>query len=79
MFAVMASFGENVKRLRERVGLARAKTLAKSIGVAPSVVSRWENDKTGLPEGPTLLKLAKVLDCSLDDLLDGVDPARIPG
>jgi len=51
----------------------RAGQLAKKIGVAPSVVSAWENDKRGLPETPTLFKLAKALNCSIGDLLRGVD------
>jgi transcriptional regulator with XRE-family HTH domain len=70
---VVPSFGENVRRLRLAVGIKRSKDLAAILQVAPSIVSRWETDKTGLPETPTLFRLAKALRCSIDQLLAGVD------
>lgn len=73
LFATLATFGGNVIALRERAGFDTAKSLALALEVAPSVVSRWENNLTGLPEAPTLLKLAKALTCSIEELLDGVD------
>lgn len=72
IFWVMASFGENVKRLRKTAGL-KGKDLAVQVGVKPSVISGWENNRSGLPETPTLFKLAKALKCPIDELLDGVD------
>lgn len=42
--------------------------------VPQSRVSDWENDRYGLPDTSTLLKIAKTLGCSIDDLLSGVDP-----
>lgn len=57
-FASVATFGQNLQRLRERAGF---------------IVSKLENDQQGLPEGPTLIRLAKVLKCSVDELLEGVD------
>lgn len=68
----VSSFSENVRRLRGRAGL-RSNELAAAIGVRPSVVSRWETSKGGLPETPTLLKLAKALRCTVEELLVGVD------
>jgi len=68
----MATFGENVRRLREAKGL-QARQLADQVDVAPSVVSAWENDRKGLPETPTLFKLAKALDVGVEELLEGVD------
>lgn len=73
-FRTVPSFGENVRRLRREAGFKRSKELAARLNVAASVVSRWENDATGLPEGPTLLRLAIALRCSVEDLLLGVDP-----
>lgn len=70
--AVVATFGENVKKLREAAGL-KGIDLAERLSVSPPVVSAWENNRTGLPETPTLLKLAKALDCTVDDLLAGID------
>jgi transcriptional regulator with XRE-family HTH domain len=75
LFADVATFGSNLKRLREeRTDFKTKKSLAAALGVASSVVSRWENDVTGLPETPTLLKLSKLLNCSVEELLIGIDP-----
>lgn len=68
----MSSFGENVKRLRLAIGL-KGVDLAARAGVTPPVVSAWENDRGGLPESPTLLKLAKILRVTVHDLLEGID------
>lgn len=70
----LPSFGRNLKRLRTRAGFRTSRALARALGVVPSVVSKMENNQQGLPEGPTLLKLAKTLRCTLDELFDGVDP-----
>lgn len=68
----MASFGENLTRLRKARNL-KGKQLAAKVGVAPSVVSGWEKNRRGLPETPTLFKLATGLKCSIEDLLTGID------
>lgn len=67
------TFGGNLKRLRERAGFTTARALANKLGVVPSMVSKWERDRQGLPEGPTLLRLAKTIHCAIDELLVGVD------
>jgi len=72
--AAVGSFGANVAGLRKRRGL-KGVELAKAINVKPPVLSAWEHDRGGLPETPTLLKLAKALGVSIDALLAGVDPA----
>lgn len=66
------SFGENLTRIRKAAHL-KAKDIAERVGVARSVVSGWENDRRGLPETPTLFRLAKALNCSIEELLSGVD------
>lgn len=68
----VATFGENVKRLRLAAGL-RGNQLAARVRVKPPVITGWEKNRGGLPETPTLLKLAKALRCTIDDLLSGVD------
>lgn len=73
VLASVATFGRNLQRLRDLAGFKTSKSLADALGVTPPVVSKLENDQQGLPEGPTLLRLAKVLRCSVDELLDGVD------
>lgn len=70
--AVVGTFGDNVRRLRIAAGL-KGNQLARRVNVTPPVVSGWEKNRTGLPETPTLLKLAKAMRCTVDDLLDGVD------
>lgn len=70
----VATFGANLRRLRKAAGI-RAKDLAAKLPVSRSTVSGWENDKKGLPETPTLLKLAKALNVSVEALLEGVDEA----
>jgi phage repressor protein C with HTH and peptisase S24 domain len=64
--------GENIRRLRKRADLSQG-DLAERIGVSQSVLSSWETDRYDLPETASLMKLAKALDCSIDDLLAGVD------
>jgi transcriptional regulator with XRE-family HTH domain len=73
VFPTVATFGENLARLRDAAGFKTSKSLADALSVAPSMISRLENDLQGLPETPTLLRLAKVLNASVEDLLDGVD------
>jgi transcriptional regulator with XRE-family HTH domain len=69
----LATFGENLRRLRTAKKL-KAKDIAAKIGVRPPVVSSWENDRTGLPETPTLFRLAKAIPATIEDLLAGIDP-----
>lgn len=73
-YAHLVSFGKNVRRLRLERDM-QAKALAELLGVKQSTLSGWERDRGGLPEGPTLIKFAKIFGCSIDQLLAGVDPA----
>lgn len=73
VFRPVATFGENLRRLRERAGFEKAKDLAAALDVVPSMISKLENDNQGLPEGPTLLRIAKAIKCSLEELFEGVD------
>ncbi len=68
------SLGQNIKRLRIAAGLSTQRALADRLHVPQPQVSDWENDRYGTLETQTLMKLAKVLRCSIDELLDGVDP-----
>jgi hypothetical protein len=36
-------------------------------------LSDWENDRYGIPDSPNLMKIAKTLKISVDDLISGVD------
>jgi transcriptional regulator with XRE-family HTH domain len=70
---LVGTFGKNLRALRLRSDFRYATDLAEKLQIDPSIVSRWETGKTGLPEGPTLLRLAKILGASIDELLDGED------
>jgi transcriptional regulator with XRE-family HTH domain len=71
-YGPLVSFGTNVRRLRKAANV-KANELARMVETSPSAVSAWENDKGGLPETPTLFRLAKALNCSIGELLVGVD------
>ena len=68
------SLGENIKRLRVTTGISTQRALADRLHVPQPQVSDWENDRYAALEMQTLIKLAKVFRCSLDELLYGVDP-----
>ncbi len=58
-----------IKELRVRAGLTQAQ-LAKKMNVDQSCVSLWESEKTS-PAKKLHKKLAKVLGCTVDELLRG--------
>ena len=68
------SVGQNIKRLRIAAGISTQRALADRLHVPQPQVSDWENDRYGILETNTLMKLAKVLRCTLDQLVNGVDP-----
>lgn len=55
-----------IKRLRERLGLSQ-RDLATNLGVDVSTVTKWETGNAA-PRVALLPPLAKVLQCSIDDL-----------
>ena len=63
----MNIFPENLSILRRRAGYTQ-ETLAEALGVSRQAVSKWEGGQ-GLPEAATLLTLADLLGCSLDQLM----------
>lgn len=74
-----ATLGLKIRRLREAKGLSRA-LLARKIGVDVSSIAGWESGKR-LPRDTVRNKLARTLDCPLDELmsphLDSWEPARV--
>ncbi|MYN67822.1 MAG: LexA family transcriptional regulator [Acidobacteria bacterium] len=67
------TLGTNIRRLRSVVGPRSQKKLAERLGVAPSQVADWEHDRYAVISIQSLIKLATVFHCSVDDLLAGVD------
>lgn len=57
----------NFKKMREKAGLSQTE-LGKKIGVRQSTIAMWENGEN-LPRASTLIKLAEILECSVDELL----------
>ena len=76
----VVSLGRNIKRLRTVAGLQTQKAFAELLRVPQPQVSDWENDRSPVPEVPNLIKLAKALDCSVDELLAAAAVApTVPG
>ncbi len=60
--------GEKIAALRKKKNLTQEQ-LAEILGVTRQSVSRWEMD-VAFPETEKLIKLSKLLDCSIDFLLN---------
>lgn len=56
-----------LKKQREKRGITQAE-LAKKLGVTQEAVTKWETGRNK-PRASTLIKLAEILDCSVDELL----------
>ena len=57
----------NIKKAREKVGLTQQE-LANELGVVQSTVAMWET-QSSLPRADKLPAMAKVLGCTIDELL----------
>ena len=57
----------NIKEAREKAGLTQ-QDLADELGVGQSTVAMWETQKS-LPRTDKLPALAKILGCTIDELL----------
>ena len=62
------TFGEKLKEVRKKTGLTQEE-LAELIGISRAAVAKWETDK-GLPDIENLKAIARLLDVSIDYLLD---------
>ena len=61
--------GEKLAALRKRKGITQER-LSEILKVSRQSVSRWEMD-IAFPETDKLIKLSKLLECSIDFLLNG--------
>ena len=61
-------------RLRSVVGPRSQKKLAELLDVSPSQIADWEHDRYPVISVRSLIKLATVFHCSVDELLAGFDP-----
>lgn len=55
-----------IRKMRERKGLSQAE-LAQRLNVSQSAVTQWETG-TRLPATKNLIEIAKVLECTIDEL-----------
>lgn len=63
----MNRFPENLARLRREAGYTQ-ESLAEAMGVSRQAVSKWESG-LAMPEAATLVDLADLLGCTLDQLM----------
>ena len=63
----MSYFADNLSILRRRAGYTQ-ESLAEALGVSRQAVGKWESGQA-LPEAATLVPLADLLGCSLDQLM----------
>ncbi len=70
------TLGEKMKQARKNCGLSQQQ-LADRLLVSRSAVAKWETDK-GLPDVGNLKTLARLLNVSVDHLLDETETAETP-
>ena len=70
------TLGEKIREARGKCGLSQEK-LAEKMSVSRSAIAKWETDK-GLPDVGNLKILARLLNVSVDRLLDETDAAEKP-
>lgn len=63
----MTNFPTNLSILRRQAGYTQ-ESLSEALGVSRQAVSKWESAQT-MPEAATLLMLADLLNCTLDQLM----------
>ncbi len=63
----MSNFPRNLSILRRRAGYTQ-ESLAEALDVSRQAVGKWESGQT-MPEAATLLTLADLLNCTLDQLM----------
>lgn len=62
------TLGEKLRNARKNTGLSQEQ-LAEKLCVSRAAVAKWETDK-GLPDIPNLKAISRLLDVSIDELLD---------
>ena len=69
--------GDKIRDLRKAAGMTQEE-LAERMGISAQAVSKWENGHC-LPETAVLPKLARLLDSSIDDILNAGNGEEEPG
>ena len=68
---LIISFGTNLKALREKKNLSQ-ESLARILNISRQSVSKWEQG-ISYPSILYLIPLIKILDCTLEELLKGLN------
>ena len=68
------TLGEKIRNARKICGFSQGQ-LADKMSVSRSAIAKWETDK-GLPDVGNLKVLARLLNVSVDDLLDEAEDAQ---
>jgi transcriptional regulator with XRE-family HTH domain len=68
----MERFSERLRQLREARNISQTR-LAELLNVLPRVYNRWERG-VAIPHWSTIVKIADILNVSLDDLAERRDP-----
>lgn len=76
MEEIAMTLGEKIRLARRMCGLSQEQ-LAEKMCVSRSAVAKWETDK-GLPDIENLKMLSRLLQTSVDTLLDDSETAAIP-
>ena len=61
-------FQDKLSKLRKEKNLSQ-EALAEKLGMSRQAISKWESGSS-YPDMPTIIKVTKVLDCNLEDLID---------
>ncbi len=61
------NIGENIKKYRQSLSITQQK-LAKTMNLERSTISKYETNQN-IPDINTLVELADIFDCSLDELV----------
>jgi transcriptional regulator with XRE-family HTH domain len=72
----MEQLAETLRELRQSRGLTQAR-LAELLEVSPRVYNRWETDAVA-PRLDTLVKIADILEVTLDELVGRTQPEESP-
>jgi len=67
MLLVGGDYVNAIRNRREKAGLSQ-ENIAKGLSVSQQAVAKWENGKA-LPRADKLPELARILNCTIDELL----------
>jgi transcriptional regulator with XRE-family HTH domain len=73
MLVLQMGLGENIERARLAAGYTNAAEFARQIKVSPGTLGDWEAGRYKNLQLNSLLKIAKVAKCALEDLVVEVD------